>query len=86
MKNTVTVFTTPNCMACKQTKRQFDKLGVIYDSIDLILHPEQAEMFKEAGLAQAPIVVAGERRWSGFRLDKIQSAAKWQAREMANDG
>lgn len=86
MKNTVTVYTTPSCMACKQTKKQFDKLGVIYDSIDLTLHPEQADIFREAGLTQAPIVVAGNRSWSGFRLDKIQSVAKEQQAESAHEG
>lgn len=76
MPNTVTIYTTPNCVACRQTKRQFDKLEVVYDSIDLSLHPEQAEIFREAGLLQAPIVIFGERRWSGFRLEKIQSVAR----------
>lgn len=83
MPNTVTIYTTPNCVACRQTKKVFDRLGVVYDSIDLSLHPEQAELFREAGLLQAPIVVAGERRWSGFRLEKIQSLAKAIAGEEA---
>ena len=85
MPDTVTVFTTPNCAACRQTKRQFDKLGVVYDSIDLTQHPEQAEIFKEAGLAQAPIVVAGDQRWSGFRLEKIQGVAKRIQAEAAHE-
>lgn len=85
MKNTVTVFTTPNCVACRQTKKTFDRLGVVYDSIDLSLHPEQAEIFREAGLLQAPIVVAGDRRWSGFRLEKIQAVAREFAAEGSKD-
>lgn len=65
----------------------FDRLGVIYDSIDLSLHPEQAELFREAGLTQAPIVVAGDRRWSGFRLEKIQSVAReFATQESKNEG
>lgn len=75
----VTVYTTPSCVQCNQTKKQFDKLGVPYDAIDLSQHPELTEQFKEDGLLQAPIVVVGQgidsRRWSGFRLDKIKRTA-----------
>lgn len=75
----VTVYSTPGCVQCNQTKKQFDKLGVPYDAIDLSQHPELTEQFKEDGLLQAPIVVVGEgldaRRWSGFRLDKIKRTA-----------
>ena len=69
----VTVFTTPACVQCAQTKKVMDKLGINYDSIDLTQHPEQLEQFREAGLTQAPIVIAGDKRWTGFRLDKIKA-------------
>ena len=75
----VTVYTTPSCVQCNATKRQFDKLGVPYDAIDLTQHPELVDQFKEIGLVQAPIVVAGSgvdaTRWSGFRLEKIKKVA-----------
>jgi len=75
----VTVYTTPSCVQCKQTKKYFDKLGVPYDAIDLTQHPELADQFKDLGLLQAPIVVAGSgvdvTRWSGFRLEKIKKVA-----------
>lgn len=67
----VTVYSTPNCVQCKQTKAMFDRAGVVYDSIDLTQHPELADQFKEAGHTQAPIVMAGEQTWSGFRHSKI---------------
>lgn len=67
----VTVYSTPNCMQCRQTKNMFDKAGVVYDSIDLTQHPELADAFREAGHLQAPIVVADEQTWSGFRYGKI---------------
>jgi len=71
----VTVYTTPACVQCQQTKRMFDKIGISYDVIDLSQHPDELEAFVQQGLTQAPIVVAGDSRWSGFRLEKIKSLA-----------
>lgn len=75
----VTVYTTPACVQCHQTKRMFDRLDVGYDAIDLSQHPELLEEFRELGMTQAPIVVVGSgadtTRWSGFRLEKIKKVA-----------
>ena len=71
----VTVYTTPACVQCQQTKRMMDRLGIRYDAIDLSQHPEQLQQFQADGLTQAPIVVAGDARWTGFRLEKIKSLA-----------
>lgn len=67
----VTVYSTPNCVQCRQTKAMFDRAGVVYDSIDLTQHPDLADQFREAGHLQAPIVMAGDMTWSGFRHGKI---------------
>ncbi len=71
----VTVYSTPNCVQCRQTKAMFDRAGVVYDSIDLAQHPELVDSFKDNGHLQAPIVVAsddtGTVTWSGFRHGKI---------------
>lgn len=69
----VTVFTTPNCVQCMQTKRYLDREGVSYDVVDLSQHPEQVEQFKAQGLLAAPIVTTDIKAWSGFRLDKLKS-------------
>ena len=69
----VTVYTTPACVQCAQTKKMMDRLGIHYDSIDLSQHPEQLEQFRQDGMTQAPIVIAGDTRWTGFRLEKIKS-------------
>ena len=68
----IQVWTTPNCVQCRQTKRVLDKSNVAYDSFDLTQHPEELENFKALGLTSAPIVVSGETRFSGFRLDKLK--------------
>jgi glutaredoxin-like protein NrdH len=35
--------------------------------------PEAHQMVMAKGFTQAPIVMAGEDAWSGFRLDKLQT-------------
>lgn len=69
----ITVYTTPNCMPCQATKKMLDRRGIVYDVINLQQHPEKAEEFKEMGMMQTPIVVAGEKHWSGFRLDRLMA-------------
>lgn len=71
----VNVWTTPNCVQCEMTKKQFDKLGVNYTAQDLSQNIDALEQFREQGLTQAPIVQAGEHEWSGFRLTKIKGVA-----------
>ena len=70
---TITLWTKPNCVQCETTKRQFDKRGIIYKTRRLDKSPKAVERFLELGLTAAPIVETDDRRWSGFRLDKIKS-------------
>ena len=63
----------PACVACMQTKREFDKRGIIYTERDLRRNPKAVQRFLEMGLSAAPIVETDKKRWSGFRLEKIKS-------------
>ena len=73
---TVTVYHIgPSCVQCNQTKKVLDRYGILYDEVDLRQHPDIADKFKEQGHLSAPIVTAGDRIWSGFRLEKIQHLA-----------
>lgn len=81
----VTLFSTPNCMQCKMTAKQFEKRGIIFDSLNLENHPEILEQFKGLGYTSAPIVLAGDISWSGFRLDKIERLAKKLDREKKDE-
>ena len=65
----------PSCVQCEQTKKQFTKLGVIFDQVDLREHPEDVARFKELGHLTAPIVTAGDTIWSGFKLERIKRLA-----------
>lgn len=73
MKVPVTVYTTPSCVQCNQTKREFDKAGIEYTVVDLAAHPEKAAEFKDLGYLAAPIVTTDIKIWSGFKLPKIRS-------------
>jgi glutaredoxin-like protein NrdH len=68
----ITIYTTPNCVQCDTTKRLFTKAGIEYNLIDLSNDPEAMEMVKGLGHTASPVVIAGERHWSGFRINKIQ--------------
>lgn len=69
----VTIYTTPNCVQCNATKREFDRHEIEYEVIDLTQHPDLADTFKERGFTQAPIVTTDTKTWSGFRREKILS-------------
>jgi glutaredoxin-like protein NrdH len=69
----ITVWQLPNCVQCENTKRQLDKRGIVYEVRDLHRNPKAVERFKELDLISAPIIETDNKRWSGFRLDKINS-------------
>lgn len=69
----ITVWELPNCVQCNQTKREFDKRGIKYSIRELKRNPKAIERFTELGLVAAPIIETDTKRWSGFRLDKINS-------------
>lgn len=72
---TITVYTKPACVQCNATYRALDKAGVAYDVIDISENPEARDYVMALGYLQAPVVVAGEDHWSGFRPDRIKALA-----------
>lgn len=71
----VTVYSKPACGQCTATYRALDKAGVNYSVVDLSEEPAALETIKALGYLQAPVIVAGEDHWSGFRPDKIKALA-----------
>jgi glutaredoxin-like protein NrdH len=67
----VTVYTLPACVQCDSTKRLLTKNEIPYQEIDLSQDPEALAMVRELGYTAAPVVMAGEDHWSGFRPDKL---------------
>jgi glutaredoxin-like protein NrdH len=69
----ITLWRKPGCVACDQTEREFSKRGIVYQVKRLDKSPKAVERFLEMGLLSAPIVETDDRRWSGFRLNRITS-------------
>ena len=73
---TVIVYSTPRCPQCNATKRQLDRMGVPYRQIDVTVDTEASAMLRAAGYRQAPVVMAGDRVWTGYRPDLLRTLAE----------
>lgn len=71
----VTVYTLPACVQCESTKKYLAKNDVPFEVVDLSEDASAMEMVKSLGYQAAPVVVAGEDHWSGFRPDKLSALA-----------
>ena len=68
----VTVYSKPACVQCNATYRALDKAGIDYAIIDITEDAEARDYVMGLGYLQAPVVVAGEAHWGGFRPDRIK--------------
>jgi len=67
----VTVYSNPNCVPCDNTKRFLTLKGIEFEAKMISDSPEIYPLIQENDYKSAPIVVAGDKSWSGFRLDKL---------------
>lgn len=65
----VTVYSAPSCIQCTMTKQELHKRGIPFDSLSVVDMPEE---LLGRGFRSAPVVVAGDQAWSGFRPDLIR--------------
>lgn len=72
----VIVYSNPNCVQCEQTKRFLTVKGIEFETRMIQDSPEVHDLIQEKGYSSAPVVVAGEDSWSGFRLDKLSALAE----------
>ncbi len=72
---TIVVYTKPACVQCNATYKALDKQGLWYDVVDISLDDEARDYVMALGYLQAPVVVAGDEHWSGFRPDRIKALA-----------
>lgn len=68
---TITVYSKPACVQCTATTRALDAKGIGYELVDLTTDDEAMERVVALGYRQAPVVVAGDAHWAGFRPDLI---------------
>lgn len=72
---TITVYTKPACVQCNATYKALDKVGLSYEIVDISQDAEARDHVMALGYLQAPVVVAGDDHWSGFRPDRIKKLA-----------
>lgn len=72
---TITVYTKPACVQCNMTYKALDKAGLEYEVVDISQDDEARDYVMALGYLQAPVVVAGDDHWSGFRPERIKSLA-----------
>lgn len=67
----ITVYSKPACVQCTATTREMDRKGIPYQYVDLTEDVDAMKTVTELGYRQAPVVIAGDDHWAGFRPDKI---------------
>ncbi|OBK58979.1 NrdH-redoxin [Mycobacterium gordonae] len=72
----ITVYSKPACVQCVATYKALDKQGIDYQKVDITLDPEARDYVMALGYLQAPVVVADNAHWSGFRPDRIKALAE----------
>lgn len=72
--NTI-LYTKPNCVQCDATKRALAKSGIAHELVDITAEPDARDYLLALGYLQAPVVIAGDQHWSGFRPDRIKALA-----------
>lgn len=72
---TVTVYTKPSCVQCTATYRALNAKGIEFEIFDVSIDDKALQTVKDLGYLQAPVVIADEEHWSGFRPDKIDELA-----------
>jgi len=72
----VVVYSNPNCVQCEQTKRFLTLKRIEFEAKMIQDSPEIMPLIQEKGYASAPVVVAGDESWSGFRLEKLNALVK----------
>jgi len=71
----ITVYTQPGCAQCRATLRALERAGLDYETVDLSTDPQARDFVMSLGHVQAPVVLANDRHWSGFRPDHIDDLA-----------
>ncbi|MDT3766816.1 glutaredoxin-like protein NrdH [Gleimia hominis] len=72
----ITVYSKPMCVQCDATKRALNRQKLEYKTVDITVDQQAYEYVTSLGFAQAPVVVAGDQQWAGYRPDLIKKMAK----------
>lgn len=69
----VTVITSPNCFPCKITKQVLTREGIAFEERNVAEDPAALDEAKALGYMETPVVIAGDRHWSGLRPDLLST-------------
>lgn len=69
----VILYTQPGCFPCKMTARRLGERGVEFDVRDVSSDETAMRQVRDLGYQQTPVVVAGDRHWSGYIPSEIDS-------------
>lgn len=67
----ITVYTKPACPQCEFTKKHLTKNNIEFTTVDLTQDAAALEAVTALGYTSAPVVVAGDVHFSGFRPDRL---------------
>lgn len=73
---TITVYSRPGCVQCNATSRALDKANLQYEVVDVTEDTDARDYVMSLGHLRAPVVVADDRHWSGYRPDQIKALAE----------
>lgn len=68
----VEVYGKPGCVQCKFTVKELEKLDVPYNYIDISVNVVAEERIKNMGFTTLPVVLAGDAKWAGLKVDNIR--------------
>lgn len=74
----VTVYSAPNCVQCRFTKRELEAKGLEYNEIDVTTDDEARKTLQDMGISQLPAVRVEHpfndvEWWSGFRVELLRA-------------
>ena len=68
----ITVYSKPNCVQCEATKRLLNRENIKFTEVDLSADTNALNLVKALGYNSAPVVIADNKHWSGYRRDLLQ--------------
>ena len=64
----VTVYSTPLCAPCERLKKYLTSHGVPFESKDLMMDEEAAEMIEDLGIRSSPVLEFEGKFYTGAQL------------------
>lgn len=71
----IKVYSKPDCMQCKMTKKFLSDHDVPFEEIDVLEDETALELIKSHGFFSLPVVTTNDSfdgAWCGFRIDRLE--------------